>query len=81
GKAQERCSEQIQDFTKCCKGPEILMVVKCLKENSALKEHPTAYYNDPAFYEESQIEYLKEKEFRKTGIPIKKKLEKPPTSM
>ncbi|XP_030668101.1 COX assembly mitochondrial protein homolog isoform X1 [Nomascus leucogenys] len=81
-KAKERCSEQVQDFTKCCKSSGFLMVVKCRKENSALKECLTAYYNDPAFYEECKMEYLKEREeFRKTGIPTKKRLQKLPTSM
>uniref|UniRef100_A0A8C7A603 COX assembly mitochondrial protein n=1 Tax=Neovison vison TaxID=452646 RepID=A0A8C7A603_NEOVI len=66
--ARERCSEQVQDFTKCCKDSGILMVVKCQKENSALKECLTAHYNDPDFYEECKMEYLKEREeFRKTG--------------
>ncbi|XP_011816913.1 COX assembly mitochondrial protein homolog isoform X2 [Piliocolobus tephrosceles] len=81
-KAKERCSEQVQDFTKCCKNSGVLMVVKCRKENSALKECLTAYYDDPAFYEECKMEYLKEREeFRKTGIPTKKRLQKVPTSM
>uniref|UniRef100_A0ABI7XAC5 COX assembly mitochondrial protein n=1 Tax=Felis catus TaxID=9685 RepID=A0ABI7XAC5_FELCA len=71
-----------EDFTKCCKDSGILMVVKCRKENSALKECLTAHYNDPAFYEECKMEYLKEREeFRKTGIPTKKRLQKLPTSM
>uniref|UniRef100_A0A7N9DAW9 COX assembly mitochondrial protein n=2 Tax=Macaca TaxID=9539 RepID=A0A7N9DAW9_MACFA len=81
-KAKERCSEQVQDFTKCCKNSGVLMVVNCRKENSALKECLTAYYNDPAFHEECKMEYLKEREeFRKTGIPAKKRLQKVPTSM
>ncbi|XP_011816912.1 PREDICTED: COX assembly mitochondrial protein homolog isoform X1 [Colobus angolensis palliatus] len=70
------------NFTKCCKNSGVLMVVKCRKENSALKECLTAYYDDPAFYEECKMEYLKEREeFRKTGIPTKKRLQKVPTSM
>lgn len=41
-----------------------------------------AYYNDPAFYEECKMEYLKEREeLRKTGIPTKNRLQKYPTSM
>ncbi|XP_061053959.1 COX assembly mitochondrial protein homolog isoform X1 [Eubalaena glacialis] len=81
-KARERCTEQVQDFTKCFKDSGILVVVKCQKENSALKECLTAYYNDPAFHEECKMEYLKEREeFRKTGIPTKKRLRKLPTSM
>lgn len=81
-KARERCSEQVGDFTKCCKDSGFLMVVKCRKENSALKDCLTAYYNDPAFYEECKLEYLKEREeFRRTGVPTKKRLQKLPTSM
>ncbi|XP_023410659.2 COX assembly mitochondrial protein homolog isoform X3 [Loxodonta africana] len=81
-KAKERCSEQVQDFTKCCKDSGVLMVVKCRKENSALKDCLTAYYTDPAFYEECKMEYLREREeFRKTGIPAKNRLQKLPTSM
>ncbi|KAH0513876.1 COX assembly mitochondrial protein homolog isoform X1 [Microtus pennsylvanicus] len=81
-KARERCAEQVEDFTRCCKDSGILMVVKCRKENSALKDCLTAYYNDPAFYEECKLEYLKEREeFRKTGVPTKKRLQKLPTSM
>lgn len=41
------------------------MAVKCQKENSALQECLTTYYNDPATYEECKMEYLKERqEFR-----------------
>nr|XP_023410660.1 COX assembly mitochondrial protein homolog isoform X2 [Loxodonta africana] len=70
------------DFTKCCKDSGVLMVVKCRKENSALKDCLTAYYTDPAFYEECKMEYLREREeFRKTGIPAKKRLQKLPTTM
>ncbi|XP_065788978.1 COX assembly mitochondrial protein homolog isoform X3 [Muntiacus reevesi] len=70
------------DFTKCCKDSGVLMVVKCRKENSALKDCLTSYYKDPAFYEECKMEYLKEREeFRRTGIPTKKRLQKLPTSM
>ncbi|XP_037356533.1 COX assembly mitochondrial protein homolog [Talpa occidentalis] len=80
--SRERCSEQVQDFTKCCKDSGILMVVKCQKQNSALKECLTAYYNDPAFYEECKLEYLKEREkFRKPAMSTKRRLQKFPTSM
>lgn len=37
------------------------MVVKCWKENSALKECLIANYQDPAFYEKCKMEYLKER--------------------
>ena len=51
-KARERCSEQVEYSTKCYKVSGILMAVKCQKENSALQECLTTYYNDPATYEE-----------------------------
>ena len=74
-KAQEKCSEQVQDFIKCCKESGILMVVKHWKENSALKESLTAYNNDSAFSEKCKIEYMKEREtFKKAEIPTKKRL-------
>ncbi|XP_036614408.1 COX assembly mitochondrial protein homolog isoform X1 [Trichosurus vulpecula] len=80
-KARERCSDQVQDFTKCCKDSGFLMVVKCRKENSALKECLIAHYKNPDFYEECKMEYLKEREeFRKTGIPSKNRLQKLPTN-
>lgn len=81
-KAKELCSTQVQAFTKCCSETGFLMVVKCREENAALKECLTAYYKDPAFFEECKAEYLKEKEeFQRTGIPSKRRHQKVPTSM
>ncbi|XP_052021732.1 COX assembly mitochondrial protein homolog [Apodemus sylvaticus] len=81
-KARERCSEHVENFTRCCKDSGILTVLKCWKENSALKDCLTAYYNDPAFYEEGKLEYLKEREeFRKIRVPTKQRLRKLPTNM
>ncbi|XP_067417977.1 COX assembly mitochondrial protein homolog isoform X1 [Emydura macquarii macquarii] len=74
-------SNKAAAFTKCCHETGFLMVVKCRKENAALKECLTAYYNDPVFYEECKTEYLKQREeFRATGIRTKQK-QKLPTSM
>uniref|UniRef100_A0A2K5P5I8 COX assembly mitochondrial protein n=1 Tax=Cercocebus atys TaxID=9531 RepID=A0A2K5P5I8_CERAT len=67
-KARERCSERLQDFTKCCKNSGILIVGKCHKENPLLKECLTAHYNDP-------------EKFRKTGISTKRRLQKLPISL
>ncbi|XP_034616722.1 COX assembly mitochondrial protein homolog isoform X1 [Trachemys scripta elegans] len=75
-------SNKAAAFTKCCQESGFLMVVKCQQENAALKECLTTYYNDPAFYEECKIEYLKQREeFRATGIPAKQRQQKLPTSM
>ncbi|XP_015212284.1 COX assembly mitochondrial protein homolog isoform X2 [Lepisosteus oculatus] len=81
-KAKEYCSEKVDAFSQCCKKSGFLMVLKCREENSALKECLTAYYKDPAFYEECKQEYLKEKEdFQRTGISAKNRKQKLPTSM
>lgn len=81
-KDRERGSEQAEDFATCYKDAKIHSLVKCQKENSALKEWLTADYNDSTFYEGYKLEYLKEREeFRKTGIPTEKRLQELPTSM
>ncbi|KAJ8290857.1 hypothetical protein GJAV_G00018420 [Gymnothorax javanicus] len=81
-KAKELCVEKVEAFTQCCKENGFLMAFKCQEQNAALKECLTAYYTDPAFFEECKLQYIKEKlEFQKTGIPAKKRTEKLPTSM
>lgn len=57
--------------------------IKYLQSDSFKRYSFLSYsYTDPAFYEECKMEYLKEREeFRKTGIPTKKRLQKLPTSM
>ncbi|XP_068008992.1 COX assembly mitochondrial protein homolog [Melanerpes formicivorus] len=72
-RAKERCSDKVQAFTRCCQETGLLMVVKCRKENSALKDCLVGYYSDPLFYEECKTEYLKQREeYRATGIKKKK---------
>ncbi|XP_073486378.1 COX assembly mitochondrial protein homolog [Aquarana catesbeiana] len=81
-KSKVRCAEQVEAFTKCCQESGFLMVVKCRDENAALKECLTKHYRDPVFYEECKQEYLKEREeFRRTGIPARKREQKLPASM
>ncbi|XP_015271041.1 PREDICTED: COX assembly mitochondrial protein homolog [Gekko japonicus] len=81
-KARELCSEKVDAFTKCCKETGFLMVVKCREENAALKECLTAYYTNPAFYEECKAQYLKQREdFRTKGIRPAQKDRRLPTSM
>ncbi|XP_040403580.1 COX assembly mitochondrial protein homolog isoform X2 [Cygnus olor] len=66
-------SSTVYAFTKCCKETGFLMVVKCRKENTALKDCLVGYYSDPSFYEECKTEYLKQREeYRATGIKKKK---------
>ncbi|XP_058503950.1 COX assembly mitochondrial protein homolog [Solea solea] len=81
-KARERCAEKVEAFTHCCKESGFLMVLNCRQENSALKECLTLHYKDPGFFEECKQEYIKQKtEFERTGIPLKKRNQKLPTSM
>uniref|UniRef100_A0A8C8S5P3 COX assembly mitochondrial protein n=1 Tax=Pelusios castaneus TaxID=367368 RepID=A0A8C8S5P3_9SAUR len=79
-KARELCSDKVQAFTKCCQETGFFMVVKCRQENAALKECLTAYFNDPAFYEECKIEYLKQREDFAKRIHTKQKQEKLPVN-
>ncbi|XP_059801002.1 COX assembly mitochondrial protein homolog [Hypanus sabinus] len=81
-KSKELCSDKVEDFTQCCQKNGFLMVVKCRKENAALKECLTGHYNDSTLYEECKQQYLKEREeFQRTGIPSKKRQQKVPSSM
>lgn len=73
---EEKCFKEVGSFTECCKENNILMVVKCRKENSELKECLTKWYNDAGFKEHCKNLYLEERtEYRRTGIPTKQRLE------
>ncbi|CAG0888491.1 unnamed protein product [Darwinula stevensoni] len=77
----EKCIPQVQDFTKCCKDAGIAMVLKCRKENAALKECLTQWYRDPEFIAECTNQYLEERsEYRRTGIPLREQKRKETTS-
>uniref|UniRef100_A0A8D2D6Y3 Uncharacterized protein n=1 Tax=Sciurus vulgaris TaxID=55149 RepID=A0A8D2D6Y3_SCIVU len=68
-------------FTKCCQGPWHLYGSK-MPEIKFCIERISVYCYDSAFYEKCKMEYLKEREeFRKTGIPTKRRLWKLPTSI
>ncbi|CAH0400894.1 unnamed protein product [Chilo suppressalis] len=65
----EKCIPEVAEFEKCCKESSLLMVVKCRKENSALKTCLGSWYNNEEFRQYCTEEYLKERsEYRKTGI-------------
>ena len=50
------------------------MVITCRKQNNALRNCLTKWYQDEEFKTICKEEYLKERsEFRRTGIPQKKK--------
>ncbi|XP_063829531.1 COX assembly mitochondrial protein homolog [Ostrinia nubilalis] len=65
----EKCPKEVFDFEQCCKESSLLMVVKCRKQNSALKDCITAWYRNDEFKQLCTEEYLKERsEYRRTGI-------------
>ncbi|XP_026756480.1 COX assembly mitochondrial protein homolog [Galleria mellonella] len=65
----EKCVSEVKEFERCCKDSSIFMVVKCRKENSALKECLTNWYNNEEFKKLCTEEYLKERsEYRRSGI-------------
>jgi len=73
-KGKERCSKEVEEFTKCCKESSIAMVVHCRQQNSALKSCLTSWYQNEDFKQECTEEFLKERtEYRRTGIKKKQK--------
>ncbi|XP_023026183.2 COX assembly mitochondrial protein homolog isoform X1 [Leptinotarsa decemlineata] len=65
----EKCFKEVEEFTECCKNTGLLMVVKCRKENSSLKECLVNWLSNDQFKEECTQEYLAERsEYRRTGI-------------
>ncbi|KAJ8972362.1 hypothetical protein NQ317_018475 [Molorchus minor] len=70
----EKCVKEVADFSACCTDSNLLMVVKCRKENTALKNCLTKWYENEDFREYCTQEYLKERtEYRRTGIPQKQR--------
>ncbi|XP_046987628.1 COX assembly mitochondrial protein homolog [Schistocerca americana] len=68
----DKCAKEVEDFNKCCKESSLSMVIKCRKENDALRDCLTRWYQDEDFKRECQEEYLSERtEFRRTGISPK----------
>ncbi|CAL8073502.1 unnamed protein product [Orchesella dallaii] len=68
----EKCSEEVQAFTECCKISSIAMVIYCRNENTTMKSCLTKWYNDEGFKQQCTDEYLKERsEYRRTGIKHK----------
>lgn len=65
----EKCSEEVSAFSKCCKSSSVFMVIACRKENTALKDCLNKWYQDEVFKNRCKEEYLDERsEFRRTGI-------------
>ncbi|XP_033340058.2 COX assembly mitochondrial protein homolog [Megalopta genalis] len=68
----EKCKEEVAEFSKCCAANNVFMVVKCRNENSTLKSCLTKWFNDEKFKEECKQLYLQDrKRYRMTGVPNK----------
>ncbi|XP_076233212.1 COX assembly mitochondrial protein homolog [Calliopsis andreniformis] len=73
----EKCSEVVKEFSDCCKKNRYLMVIRCRGENSSLRECLGYWFNNEKFKEECTQEYLHERsEYRRTGIPVRRKTDK-----
>ncbi|KAJ7376367.1 Mitochondrial aspartate/glutamate carrier protein [Desmophyllum pertusum] len=79
-KSKIKCDDLVKAFTQCAKKRTVSIVWACRKENQAMKDCMTTYYQDKDFFEECKKEYLKKREdfqmnYAKTGksADIKKK--------
>lgn len=81
-KAKElKCTQEVTDFSKCCKDSSFLMVVKCREQNAALKSCLTKWFTDEKFKEECTQEYLEERsQYRRTGVPVKRRTTRLPSA-
>ncbi|KAL6435245.1 hypothetical protein ACFW04_005367 [Cataglyphis niger] len=62
------------EFHDCCLNSGLLNVVKCRKENEIMKSCMEKWYYNQDFIKECTEQYLNERsEFRKTGIPKKRR--------
>ncbi|XP_026726282.1 COX assembly mitochondrial protein homolog [Trichoplusia ni] len=71
----EKCIAEVAEFEKCCKESALLMVVKCRRENSVMKDCLGNWYQNDEFKQQCTEEYLKQRsEYRRTGIrkPIRR---------
>lgn len=70
----EKCVEEVKQFSACCKANNVFMVVMCRQENTALKDCLTKWYLNEDFKKRCTDEYLKERsEYRSTGIGLKQR--------
>ncbi|KAF7395611.1 hypothetical protein HZH68_009661 [Vespula germanica] len=71
---KEKCVPEVEEFTKCCKENNFMMIFKCRKENNKLKGCLEKWFYDKDFQEECKQIYLQERsEYRRTNIPKKLK--------
>lgn len=69
---KEKCVPEVEAFTKCCASNSVFMVYACRKENTAMQDCQSKWYQDEGFKTECKEIYLKDRrEFRLTGVPKK----------
>lgn len=70
---KEKCIAEVKAFETCCADASFLMVVKCRKENTALRDCLTGWYQNEDFKKLCTEQYLKQRsEYRRTGVSTKK---------
>lgn len=68
----EKCVEEVQIFSECCKAAGLLMSWKCKSQTNAMNSCLERWYHDEKFKEECKQQYLQERsEYRRTGIKKK----------
>lgn len=61
-RAMANCNDLVKAFSQCAKGRTVSVVWACRKENQAMKDCLTSYYQNKDFFEECKQEYLKKRE-------------------
>lgn len=72
----EKCTKEVEEFSNCCKNSNVFMVFNCRKQNTVLQDCLTKWYRDEEFQTVCKEIYLQERsDFRRTGLPKKKRIE------
>ncbi|KAK3885800.1 hypothetical protein Pcinc_010017 [Petrolisthes cinctipes] len=70
----EKCTKEVEEFTKCCKESSYAMVVTCRPQNTDLWDCMGKWFKDEEFRERCTQEYLVERtEYRRTGLTKKQR--------
>ncbi|XP_059609552.1 COX assembly mitochondrial protein homolog [Phlebotomus argentipes] len=69
---EEKCIQEVAEFTKCGKENGLMLVFSCRRENEKLKNCLTKWYQNESFKSECRQMYLDDRtEYRRTGIKKK----------
>lgn len=71
---KEKCIEEGQAFTECCKASGFWMFLKCRPQTNTLNKCLQEWYNDEELKKQCTEEYLQERsEYRRTGLSAKQR--------